>query len=197
MPFFRRPPGPPQWLVAGLGNPGREYAFTRHNAGFLCLDVLAEDCSAKVNKLKFHALIGEAELAGQRCLLLKPNTYMNCSGEAIAEAARFYKIPPERTLLIFDDVNFPPGKLRIRREGSAGGHKGILSTIDHLGTQAFPRIKLGVGAKPGPEDDIKDWVLSGMTKAELLSLREACGSACEAVKLIVAGKIDEAMARYN
>ena len=197
MPFFRRPSGPPQWLVAGLGNPGREYAFTRHNAGFLCLDVLAEDLGAKVSKLKFHALIGEAEIAGQRCLLLKPNTYMNGSGEAIVEAARFYKIPLERTLLVFDDVSLPLGKLRIRREGSAGGHNGVKSAIACLGSQAFPRVKLGVGANPDPARELADWVLSGMSQSELRTLREVCGDACEAVKLIVAGQTDEAMARYN
>ncbi len=197
MPFFRRSPGPPQWLIAGLGNPGRQYAYTRHNAGFLCLDVLAESCGAKVDRLKFHALTGQAELGGQRCLLLKNNTYMNQSGEPVAEAARFYQIPPERVLLLFDDVSLPPGKLRIRREGSAGGHNGIKSVIACLGSSAFPRVKLGVGAKPDPDQDLADWVLSGMSKADLLLLREACGNACVAVPLILQGQMEEAMGKFN
>ncbi|MDR3314127.1 MAG: aminoacyl-tRNA hydrolase [Oscillospiraceae bacterium] len=194
-PFHRRTP--PQWLIVGLGNPGRSYAFTRHNAGFLCLDVLAESCGAKVEHLKFHALFGQAELAGQRCLLLKPNTMMNNSGEAVAEAARFYQIPPERVLVLFDDVSLPPGKLRIRRSGSAGGHNGIKSIIAHLGSADFPRIKLGVGAKPHPEYDLADWVLSAMPQPELRQLREACQSACEAAPLILQGEIEEAMGRFN
>jgi PTH1 family peptidyl-tRNA hydrolase len=197
MPFFRRSLGPPQWLIAGLGNPGRQYALNRHNAGFLCLDVLAEGCHAKIDKLKFHALLGQAELAGQRCLLLKPNTFMNSSGEALAEAARFYQIPPERVLVIFDDVSLPPGKLRIRRDGSAGGHNGIKSIIAHLGTNAFPRIKLGVGAKPNPEYDLADWVLSNLPQADLQELRKACDAASEAIPLILQGQIEEAMGRFN
>ncbi|MCL2106558.1 MAG: aminoacyl-tRNA hydrolase [Oscillospiraceae bacterium] len=195
MPFFKKP-SQPQWIVAGLGNPGRVYELTRHNAGFLCLDLLADERSVKINKLKFHALTGFAELGGQRCLLMKPNTYMNLSGEALREASSFYKIPPERVLAIFDDVSFPPGVLRIRRQGSDGGHKGAKSLIQHLG-QSFPRIKLGVGQKPHSDYDIKDWVLSTMNREELLLLREACGSAVKAAELIVQGEIDRAMSRYG
>ena len=196
MPFFRKP-GPPRWIIAGLGNPGRQYEYNRHNAGFLCLDVLAGEHRCKVDRLKFHALTGTAEIAGQRCLLCKPNTYMNESGRAVGACARFYQIPPERILVISDDVSFEPGTLRIRRKGSAGGQKGLKSIIEHLGTEDFPRVRLGVGQKPRPEMDIADWVLSNMGADELKALRAACGDACKAVELIVRGEIDQAMAKYS
>jgi len=196
MPFFKKP-GPPLWLIVGLGNPGRQYEYNRHNAGFLCLDVLAGEHKAKADRLKFRALTGMADIAGQRCLLMKPNTYMNASGEAVSVCAHFYHIPPERILVISDDVSFPPGMLRIRRRGSAGGQKGLGSIIEHLGTEDFPRIKLGVGQKPHPEYDIADWVLSNMGMEELKSLRAACGDACKAVELIVRGEMEEAMGRYS
>jgi len=196
MPFFKKP-GPPQWIIAGLGNPGRQYEYNRHNAGFLCLDVLAQEHKAKVDRLKFRALTGTADIAGQRCLLMKPNTYMNASGEAVGECARFFHVPPERVLVICDDVSFPPGVLRIRRKGSAGGQKGVKSVIGHLGTEEFPRIKLGVGNKPHPDYDIADWVLSNMGPEDLKALRAACGDACKAVELIVQGEIEEAMGKYS
>jgi len=196
MPLFRKP-GPPQWIIAGLGNPGRQYEYNRHNAGFLCIDVLAGEHKAKVDRLKFRALTGFADIAGQRCLLMKPNTYMNASGEAVGECARFYHIPPERILVISDDVSFNPGVLRIRRRGSAGGQKGLKSIIEHLGTEDFPRIKLGIGQKPHPEYDIADWVLSNMNMDDLKALRAACGDACKAIELIVRGEMEEAMGRYS
>ena len=196
MPFFKKP-GPPQWLIVGLGNPGRQYEYSRHNAGFLCLDVLADEHRVKVDRLKFHALTGFAEIAGQRCLLVKPNTYMNESGLAVGECARFYHVPPERVLVVSDDVSFPPGVLRIRRRGSAGGQKGLKSIIEHLGTEDFPRIKLGIGQKPHPEYDIADWVLSNMSMEDLKSLRAACGDACKAIDLIVRGEMEEAMGKYS
>jgi len=196
MPFFKKP-GPPQWLIVGLGNPGRQYEYNRHNAGFLCLDVLADEHRCKVDRLKFHALTGTAEIAGQRCLLMKPNTYMNLSGQAVGECARFFRVPPERILVISDDVSFPPGMLRIRRKGSAGGQKGLKSIIEHLGTEEFPRVKLGVGQKPHPDADIADWVLSNMSTDDLKALRAACGDACKAIELIVRGEIEQAMAKYS
>ena len=196
MPFFRKP-GPPQWIIAGLGNPGRQYEYNRHNAGFLCIDVLSNEHRAKIDRLKFRALTGFAEIAGQRCLLMKPNTYMNSSGEAVGECAHFYQIPPERILAISDDVSFEPGVLRIRRRGSAGGQKGLKSIIEHLGTEEFPRIKLGVGQKPHSDYDIADWVLSNMSKEELKLLRAACEDACKAIELIVAGEMEQAMAKYG
>ena len=196
MPFFKKP-GPPQWIIAGLGNPGRQYEYNRHNAGFLCLDVLAGERRCKADRLKFHALTGFAEIAGQRCLLMKPNTYMNLSGQAVGECARFFHVPPERVLVICDDVSFPPGVLRIRRKGSAGGQKGVKSIIEHLGTEEFPRIKLGVGQKPHPDYDIADWVLSNMGQEDLKALRAACGNACKAIELIVQGEIEQAMGKYS
>ena len=195
MSFFRKP-APPSWLIVGLGNPGRQYQYNRHNAGFLCLDVLAEGLGVKVDRLKWHALTGLAEIAGQRCVLMKPNTYMNRSGEAVAECARFYNIPPERVLVISDDISFAPGVLRIRRGGSAGGHNGLKSIIQHL-TQEFPRIKLGVGQMPHPDYQIVDWVLSDMAMEELKALRAACGDACAAIPMILAGDIDGAMSKYS
>lgn len=199
MHFFRSSPphGPPAWLVAGLGNPGRQYQYTRHNAGFLCLDVLADACGVKVDKLKWHALTGLAVIAGQRCVLMKPNTYMNGSGQAVAACAAFYQIPPQRVLVVSDDVSFAPGVLRIRRRGSAGGHNGLKSVIEHLGTQEFPRIKLGVGQIPHPEYEIIDWVLSDMGAEELAALRTACGDACAAIPMIIGGDIEGAMSKFS
>ena len=195
--FFRKNPAAPQWLIAGLGNPGAKYKYNRHNAGFLCMDVLSDKHSIAVRQLKFHALLGFGELGGQRCVFMKPNTYMNESGRAVAECARFYQIPPERVLVIADDVSFEPGVLRIRRKGSSGGQKGVRSIIQHLGTEEFPRIKLGVGQKPHPDMDIASWVLSDLSQNDLKALRAACEDACAAAELIVKGEMEQAMARYG
>ena len=187
----------PTWLIVGLGNPGTKYAFTRHNAGFLCLDLLAEKTCAQIKKIKFKGVLGEAAIGNERCLLLKPQTFMNNSGESVREAAAFYKIPPEHILVLFDDISLPCGKLRIRRKGSDGGHNGIKSIIYHLNSDAFPRIKLGVGEKPNPEWDLADWVLSSFGKTELTALREAADKACDAAERIVRGDIEQAMGLYN
>ena len=187
----------PTWMIVGLGNPGTKYAFTRHNAGFLCLDLLAEKAHTDIKKIRFKGVLGETTLEGERCLLLKPQTFMNNSGESVREAAAFYKIPPEHILVIFDDISLSPGKLRIRRKGSDGGHNGIKSIIYHLGSDVFPRIKLGVGEKPNPEWDLADWVLSNFTKPELTALREAADKACDAAERIVRGDIEQAMGLYN
>ena len=187
----------PEYLIVGLGNPGTKYAFTRNNAGFLCLDLLAERQNTQIKRIKFKGVLGETQLGGRRCLLLKPQTFMNNSGESVREAAAFYKIPPERILVIFDDVSLPCGKLRIRRKGSDGGHNGIKSIIYHLNSDAFPRIKLGVGEKPNPEWDLADWVLSPFRKEELTALREASEKACDAAQKIVCGDIEQAMGLYN
>ncbi len=189
--------GTPEFLIVGLGNPGTKYAYTRHNAGFLCLELLAERENVQLRRIKFKGVVGDAQLGGHRCLFLKPQTFMNNSGESVREAAAFYKIPPERVLVIFDDVSLPCGKLRIRRKGSDGGHNGIKSIIYHLGSDAFPRIKLGVGEKPDPEWDLADWVLSPFRKQELTALREASEKACDAAQKIVCGDIEQAMALYN
>ena len=151
------------YMIVGLGNPGKQYESTRHNAGFICLDLLAEKYSISVKKLKFKSLLGEGRIEGKRCLLLKPQTFMNLSGEAVRDAAEFYKIPPENIIVIYDDISLDPGKLRIRRKGSDGGHNGMKNILYHLKSDGFPRIKVGVGAKPNPEYDLADWVLSRFT----------------------------------
>lgn len=186
-----------EYLIVGLGNPGKKYEFTRHNAGFLSVDVLCEKFNFTVNKLKFHALVGEARIDGKRCLVMKPQTMMNNSGEAVKEACNFYKIPAENVIVIFDDISLDVGKLRIRRSGSAGGHNGIKSIINHLGSDKFPRIKVGVGAKPHPDYDLADWVLSEFNKDEAKQLRQAVDKACDAVALMTRGEIEKAMSNFN
>ncbi len=201
MTLFKRrtlnPGGPPEFMVVCLGNPGKEYEITRHNAGFIFADLLAEKNSAKINRLQFKALTVCMEINGHRCLFLKPQTLMNNSGQAVREAASFYKIPAEKIIVVFDDVSLPCGKLRIRRKGSDGGHNGIKSIIYHLQSDAFPRIKIGVGAKPNPEWDLADWVLSKFTKNELPALKEACEKAADALEIMVDGDIDRAMSGFN
>lgn len=189
--------GAPEFMIVGLGNPDKKYAFTRHNAGFLCVDMLAEKHGFTVKKLKFRSLLGDAVLGGHRCLILKPQTYMNLSGEAVREAAAFYKIPPERILVLFDDISLDVGKLRIRRKGTDGGHNGIKNIIYHLASDQFPRIKIGVGKKPHPDYDLADWVLSEFKKDEEAPLKTALENACAAVELLLDGKIDQAMNLYN
>lgn len=189
--------GAPEFMIVGLGNPDKKYAFTRHNAGFLCVDMLAEKHGFTVKKLKFRSLLGDAVLGGHRCLILKPQTYMNLSGEAVREAAAFYKIPPERILVLFDDISLDVGKLRIRRKGTDGGHNGIKNIIYHLASDRFPRIKIGVGKKPHPDYDLADWVLSEFKKDEEAPLKSALENACAAVELLLDGEIDKAMNLYN
>ena len=184
-------------LIVGLGNPGKEYAFTRHNAGFLTLDYLSDILKVSINRSKFKALVAEGTIGDNRVLLMQPQTYMNNSGEAVAEAFNFYKIKPENVIVIFDDISLPVGKMRIRKNGSAGGHNGIKSIIAHLGTQDFPRVKIGVGEKPHKEMDLADWVLSKFPQDEQKVLFEKFGDATEAVKLMVSGKTEEAMNKYN
>lgn len=186
-----------EFLIVGLGNPGGKYEITRHNAGFLCADLFAESMNTEIKRLKYHALTAEVNIDGHRCLLMKPQTFMNNSGEAVAEAAKFYKIPLEKIIVVFDDISLPIGKLRVRRKGSAGGHNGIKSLIAHLGSENFPRVKIGVGAKPHPDYDLGDWVLTNFKKEDFPALKEAMVNACEAVKLIVNGNTDKAMNLYN
>lgn len=191
------PSGAPEFLIVGLGNPGKKYDFTRHNAGFMFMDVLSDNLGVKINKVKFKAAICDTKIGSHRCLLIKPQTFMNLSGEAVKEAADFYKIPPEKIIVIFDDISLDVGNLRIRRKGSAGGHNGIKSIISHLGTEEFPRIKLGVGCKPNPDYDLADWVLSSFSKQDLINLRKAVDNGCKALELLVDDKIDLAMSEYN
>ena len=185
------------FLIAGLGNPGREYVDTRHNVGFEAVSVLSSYYDIPLKKIKHKALIGEGKIGGERVILAQPQTFMNNSGEAVRQAASFYKIPPERILVVFDDISLPCGRLRIRRKGSDGGHNGIKSIIYHLNSDAFPRVKLGVGEKPHPDYDLADWVLSQFKKDELALLHEAAEKACSAAELIVAGDIDKAMSNFN
>ena len=187
----------PEFLVVGLGNPGTQYENTRHNAGFLALDLLAKKWSFDIKRLKFKGLIGDTVVAGRRVLFLKPSTYMNLSGQSVQEALEFYKIPVENLLVIFDDISLEPGKLRIRRKGSAGGHNGIKNIIYLLGRDDFARIKLGVGAKPHPDYNLADWVLSRFTAQELEQLEQAEARCPDIVELFVQGKLGEAMNRFN
>ena len=191
------PAGPPEYLIVGLGNPGLEYAQTRHNAGFMTLDLLAEREHTEIKRMKFKSLCGDVVIAGKRCLLMKPTTYMNNSGQAVAEAMQFYKLPIDHIIVVYDDISLEPSRLRIRRKGSDGGHNGIKSIIYLTGEDTFPRIKLGVGKKPRPDYNLADWVLSRFTKEELEQLHIAAEHACESIALMVNGKIDEAMNRYN
>lgn len=197
--LFKRkvPSGPPEFLIVGLGNPGKKYELTRHNAGFLFADLLADKQGVKISKIQFKSVTADIELAGKKCLLMKPQTFMNNSGEAVKQAAAFYKIPPEKIIVVFDDISLPCGKLRIRRKGSDGGHNGIKSIIYLLNSDKFPRVKLGIGQKPHPDYELADWVLSAFKKDELSALREAAENACSAVELMVQGDIDRAMSNFN
>ena len=189
--------GKVEYLIVGLGNPGPKYENTRHNVGFLTINALTKEYDIKTDKLKFKSMIGDAMISGKRCLLMQPVTFMNNSGEAIAEAMRFYKIPIENVIVIYDDISLEPGFLRIRRKGSDGGHNGIKSIIELTGSDAFPRIKLGVGKKPRPDYDLAAWVLSDLTPADRTQFDQSISHACAALTLMVAGNIDKAMNQYN
>ena len=191
------PSGPVEYLIVGLGNPGQQYEGTRHNAGFIALDAVADKAGVKLDRLKFKGLCAQAVVGGKKVLLLKPSTYMNLSGQSVTEAMRFYKLPPERVIVIFDDISFPPGKLRIRVKGSDGGQNGMKNIIYLSGSDAFPRIKLGTGDRPDRRYDLADWVLSRFTESERKLFSEAVESACAALDLMVQGKTAEAMNRYN
>lgn len=191
------PAGPVEYLIVGLGNPGRQYEGTRHNAGFCAIDRLAEQCGVRIDRLKYKALVTDACVGGKRALLIKPQTFMNLSGQSVQEAMSFYKIPPERVIIIFDDISLPPGRLRIRKKGSDGGHNGMKNIIYLTGSDQFPRVKLGVGAKPRPDYNLADWVLSRFTEAERKALQEAIEHACEAVPLMVQGQVEQAMNKFN
>ena len=185
------------YIIAGLGNPGAKYEMTRHNAGFLAIDMLAMKQNKEIKRLKFHALTCDAEIEGKKCLLMKPQTFMNNSGEAIGEAAKFYKIPPQNIIVLSDDISLDVGKIRIRRKGSAGGHNGLKSIIAHLGSEDFPRVKIGVGKKPNAYMDLADWVLGRFPKELEPQLKEALENADGAISLIVQDKFDLAMNLYN
>ena len=183
-------------IIAGLGNPGKEYENTRHNAGFMVMDALAEKIGADISEKKHKALCGKGAIGGEKVILMKPQTYMNSSGESIRAAADYYKVDPEDILIVYDDISLAPGQLRIRAKGSAGGHNGIKSIIAHLGTQEFPRVKVGVGEKPKGYD-LADYVLGHFTKEEQAIFAERFDEVYDAVQLIVMGDITEAMNRHN
>lgn len=193
----KEPSIPITHIVVGLGNIGSEYEKTRHNAGFMALDAIAEKYSVRVDRVKFHALVAEANIAGVRVLLMKPTTYMNNSGVAISEAASFYKIPPESIIVLHDEISFDVGTMRIRRKGSAGGHNGLKSIIAHIGSDAFPRIKIGVGKKPSPDYDLVDFVLGKFSKDDLDKLKAENADIISSVELMLTGKIEEAMNKYS
>ena len=189
---------PITWLVVGLGNPGEKYSRTRHNAGFLAMDYLSQTAgNVKLDKLKFHALVGEATIGGARALLMKPQTMMNLSGNAVKAAADFYKIAPDHILILSDDITLVPGRLRLRAKGSAGGHNGLKSIIEQLGSEEFPRLRIGVGEKPHPDYDLVDWVLGEFSKADQEALFSAFGCAAKGVELVLSGRFDEAVNLCN
>lgn len=185
------------FIIAGLGNPGAKYEMTRHNAGFLAIDMLAINEGVNLKRLKFHALVADLTIAGKRCLLMKPQTFMNNSGDAIGEAAAFYKIPPENVLVISDDITLDMGTVRIRRKGSAGGHNGLKSIIGRLGSEEFMRIKIGVGKKPDDDYDQIEWVLARFPKEDEPQLKESLKNAVSAIPYIVGGEIEKAMNLFN
>ena len=188
---------PVTWLIAGLGNPGEQYENTRHNVGFRVIDELADRGDFPVQRLKFQALTNVFTISGQKVLVMKPVTYMNLSGEAVGEAARFYKLPPDHVLVISDDVDLSLGRLRIRKGGSAGGHNGLKSIIQHLGTDQFPRLKVGVGGKPHPDYDMADWVLGKLQGEDKKIMDEAVRRAAQAVECLLSQGLDKAMNQYN
>lgn len=184
-------------IIVGLGNPGEKYTYTRHNAGFLAIDYLLNKYSISCDRLKFNAMIGEIKLGGIRALLMKPQTFMNLSGTAIKQACDFYKIPPENVIVLSDDASFDIGKLRIRKSGSAGGHNGLKNIIECLGTDAFPRVKLGVGQKPSPDYDIADWVLARIPKESEKTFLKLLDYIPSILELMLTGNIEKAMCDYN
>lgn len=186
-----------EYLVVGLGNPDKKYENTRHNAGWLAVDYIADKYNCSVNKIKYKSFIGDCTINGAKVMLMKPTTYMNNSGQAVVEAMNFYKIPPENVIVILDDISLDVGKMRIRQKGSDGGQKGMRSIIYLSGKDNFPRIKIGIGTKPNPHWDLADWVLSKFTDDEFKTLKTIFDNSAKAVELMVEGKIDRAMNMFN
>lgn len=189
--------GQPEYIIAGLGNPGMQYDNTRHNAGFSVVDMLSEQYSTEINRLRFKGKTAEITIEGIKCLLLKPTTYMNNSGESIVQALDFYKLDVDNLIVICDDISLDCGKIRIRRKGSHGGHNGLRSIIDLTGRDDFQRIKVGVGKKPHPDYDLAKWVLGKFRPVDAEKMKLSAGNACESIKLMIQGKTDEAMNKYN
>ena len=186
-----------EYIIVGLGNPGRQYEGTRHNAGFIAIDYIAEELGAKINRIKFKSTVCEANLGGKRCLLMKPSTFMNLSGQAVTEAMNFYKIPPQRVIILSDDISLDVGVIRIRRKGSDGGQKGLQNIIYLSGSDEFPRVKIGIGKKPHPDYELKDWVLSRFTDKDRKLIAGRLHDIKSAVEYIVNDEIDKAMNLYN
>lgn len=193
--FFSK--GGAEWIVAFLGNPGIKYNGTRHNAGFMAADAMEKKLGVSINKMRFKALTQMVDISGKKVLLMKPQTYMNLSGDAIVQAANFYKVPPERVIVVSDETALPIGRLRIRRGGSAGGHNGLKSVIARLGTDQFPRIRLGVGDKPHPDYDMADWVLSAFKGQDAADMELVAKKAADAVECYITEGADRAMNRFN
>lgn len=193
--FFSK--GGAEWIVAFLGNPGLKYNGTRHNAGFMAADAMEKKLGVSINKMRFKALTQTADIGGKKVLLMKPQTYMNLSGDAIVQAANFYKVPPERVIVVSDETALPIGRLRIRRGGSAGGHNGLKSVIARLGTDQFPRIRLGVGDKPHPDYDMADWVLSAFKGQDAADMELVAKKTADAVECYITEGADRAMNRFN
>lgn len=185
------------WLIVGLGNPGKDYERTRHNCGFRAVDLLADKLGCKIDKGKFQGLYGQVMYNGRKLMLLKPQTYMNLSGRSVLQLSAYFNIPPQQIIVLFDDISLEPGRLRVRPDGSAGGHNGIKSIIQELDSQAFPRVKIGVGGKPDPNADLADWVLSGFTAKEEKALAVALENAAEAALVIIEKGVPEAANRFN
>lgn len=197
MLFSRMKPSAIEYIIVGLGNPGKKYENTRHNSGFIALDALAEKYGIRVDRLKWNALTGDGMIDGARVLLMKPQTFMNNSGEAVSAAMNFYKLPPENVIVMLDDITLDPGIMRIRRKGSDAGQKGMRSIIQFCGSDQFPRIKLGVGKKPNPEYDLADWVLSKFTDSERKLFEEAVANAVQAVPMMLGGEFEQAMNKFS
>ena len=195
--FFKKQSGTFSYLIVGLGNPGKEYENTRHNAGFAAADALAEQFNLNWSKKKFDAIYGDCEIANTRVIVAKPQTYMNLSGKAVSALAAFYKIPLDKIIVLFDDVSLDVGKIRIRRKGSSGGQKGMNNIIDAMGSQDIMRVKIGVGAKPHPDYDMKDWALGRIPKEQASDFKTATQNAAKAVEEIIANGIDSAMNKYS
>lgn len=185
------------WLIVGLGNPGKEYAGTKHNCGFRAIDLIAEQLSCKIDRGKFQGLYGQTTYNGAKLYLLKPQTFMNLSGRSVLQLSSYFGIPPQRIIVLFDDISLEPGRIRIRADGSAGGHNGIKSIIAELGSQDFPRVKIGVGAKPHKDADLADWVLSGFTANEEKAMAVSFKNAAESALCIIAHGVSEAANRFN
>ena len=194
--LFKKPGGV-SWLIVFLGNPGPRYEMTRHNAGFMAADAMAKEKNVNINKARFKALTATCDIGGESVLLMKPQTFMNLSGDAVAQAAKFYKIPPERVIVVSDEISLPIGKLRIRTKGSAGGHNGLKDIIAKLGTDAFPRIRIGVGAPPHPDYDMADWVLSSFKNQDAADMLAAAERAAQAAQCYITQGAERAMNRFN